>query len=213
MSEEKHTVVAISRQMGSGGSYIGYLLAKELKFKYIDREILRQAAKNLGTDESWLENYDERSSGIISNILRGFSFGTPEAGCVPPLHVPIYDKDLFTLECRIMNKIADKYNAVIVGRGGFYALKERPEVIKVFIHAPLKFRIKRLMKVQNISEREAQSMVDDSDQKRTRFIRNMVGVEWTDARNYHLCIDSSVIDFPLSVELIIRLIKEISAPR
>lgn len=203
-----HTVITISRQMGSGGSYTGYLLARELGFTYVDREILRLAAKHMGTDEKWLGRYDERSSGIIANILRGFSFGTPEAALVPPLQMPVYDRDLFVLECRIMNDIADRYSAVIVGRGGFHALRDRPLVVRVFIHAPLEFRVKRLMKVQDISSfDEAKSMVEESDRKRARFIKDMVGVDWTDAKNYHLCIDMSAFGFSESVEMIVRLVK------
>jgi cytidylate kinase len=210
MGNQIHTVVAISRQMASGGSYIGYLLAKKLMFKYIDREVLRQAAQELGTDVSRLAPYDERCSGIVSKILNGFSFGASEGTCVPPFQMPVYNKELYALECKIMNQIVDESDAVIIGRGGFYALRERPNMIRVFIHAPVNFRVKRLMKARNIIEREARLIVDDSDQKRTRFIRDMVGVNWTDAKNYHLCIDSSVIDFDLSVELIIKVVKKFS---
>jgi CMP/dCMP kinase len=211
MKKEIHTIVTISRPMASGGAHIGYLLAKKLNFKYFDREILQHAAKNLGTDEKWLENYDEKSSsGLISTILRGCSFGSPEAGYVPPFPVPVYDKDLFSLESNIINKIADKYNAVIIGRGGFHVLRERPKVLKVFIHAPMEFRVKHFMQDQNISEQKARSILHDSDQKRGKFILDMVGVNWTDLKNYHLCIDSSVIDFNLSVDLIARVVKELS---
>jgi len=212
MENRTNTIVAISRQMASGGSYIGYLLAKKLNFKYVDREILREAAKNLGTDEGWLQHFDERSSGIITKILSGFSLGAPETGTVIPLHPPVYDKDLYTLECKIMNQIVDNCHAVIMGRGGFYALKERPKVICVFIHAPMEFRIKRFMKVQNINEREARSALEESDRKRTKFIRDMAGVDWTDSRNYHLCIDSSMIDFNSIVDLILGFVNKLSVP-
>ena len=107
MGDKGHTAVTISRQMGSGGTYIGYLLAKEMGFKYIDREILRMAAKHLKTDTDWLENFDERSSGLLANILRGFALGTPETTCTAPLNRPVYDRELFTLECKIMNDMAD----------------------------------------------------------------------------------------------------------
>jgi CMP/dCMP kinase len=206
MGENEHTVVAISRQMASGGSYIGYLLAKKLTFKYIDREILRQAAKELGTDTRSLEHFDEKSFGIISKILRECSFETTDPACSSYFQSAVYDKELFEVECRIMNRIMDECNAVIIGRGGFCALGKRPKMASVFIHAPLEFRVKRLMKLQNMSEQEARETINDSDQKRAKFIRDMIGVNWTDARNYNLCIDSSVIDFELSVELITRLV-------
>jgi cytidylate kinase len=191
--------------MGSGGSYIGHLAARELGFTFVDREVLRQAAEHLGTEVSQLEHRDERSSGLIEKLLRGFFLGAPEApASFQHLKRPVYDRDLFSLECRIMNKIADHYNAVIIGRGGFFALRNRPagSVIRVFVHAPLEFRVRRVMKARNIPEAEARSIVEECDLRRSRFIRDMVGVEWTDARNYHLCIDSSVAGFPRCVEMI-----------
>jgi cytidylate kinase len=209
MGDKGHTAVTISRQMGSGGTYIGYLLAREMGFKYIDREILRLAAKHLKTDADWLENFDERSSGLLANILRGFALGTPETTCTSPLNRPVYDRELFTLECKIMNDMVDLHNAVIIGRAGFHALRDRLGVVRVFIHAPVEFRIKRLMKVQNITDiRQARADIEKSDQRKAKFIRDMVSVSWTDSLNYHLCIDSSRVSFEASVEMIMKLVEE-----
>ncbi|HVO65322.1 MAG TPA: cytidylate kinase-like family protein [Syntrophales bacterium] len=208
MGDKHHTAITISRQMGSGGTYIGYLLAKELGYKYIDREILRQASKHLKTETDWLAQYDERSSGLLSNLLRAFSLGTPEYTGVSTVRQPIYDRDLFTLECKIMNNIVDRHDAVIIGRGGFYALRNRPSVFRIFVHAPQEFRIKRLMKVKELTEAKAARLeIEESDIRKTRFIRDMVGVNWTDSLNYHLCIDSSMIDFSASVEMILNLVR------
>jgi CMP/dCMP kinase len=208
MSNEHHTAITISRQMGSGGTYIGYLLAKELGYKYIDREILRLASEHLKTGTGWLAQYDERSSSLLSNILRAFSVGTPES--ISMLHVqqPVYERDLFALECKIMNDILDHHDAVIIGRGGFYALRDRPAIFRIFVHAPLEFRVERLMKAQNLTDTKAARLeIDESDIRRSRFIRDMAGVTWTDALNYHLCIDSSIISFSLSVEMILKLVR------
>lgn len=210
MSTNPHRAITLSRQMGSGGSYIGYLAASKLGFKFIDREVLRQAADHLGTEVSQLEHQDERSSGLIEKLIRGFFLGAPEAATTAHhLKRPVYDRDLFSLECRIMNEIAERYSAVIIGRGGFHALRKRPagSVIRVFIHAPLEFRVHRVMKARNIVDAsEARSIIEESDRRRARFIRDMVGVEWTDAKNYHLCIDSSVAGFPRSVEMIAGMV-------
>ncbi len=207
---QPHRAITLSRQMGSGGSYIGHLAAREIGFTFVDREVLRQAAEHLGTEVSQLEHRDERSSGLIEKLLRGFFLGAPEApASFQHLKRPVYDRDLFSLECRIMNEIADRYNAVIIGRGGFFALRNRPagSVIRVFVHAPLEFRVQRVMKARNIPEAEARSIVEECDIRRSRFIRDMVGVEWTDARNYHLCIDSSAAGFPRCVEMIAGMIR------
>lgn len=212
MKERPHIAVTISRQLGSGGSYIGYLVAKELGFNYVDREILDRAAKHLGTDVGMLEHLDERSSGIIQDIIRGFSCGTTEAAYIPPLIQPVYSKDLFTLECKIMNEIVAWHSAVIIGRAGFYALRKHPSLIRIFIHAPQEIRIKRVMEVQNITDvRIARAEAEKSDRRRAKFVQDMAGVIWTDARNYHLCIDSSTAGFPACAEMIIGLVAKMSS--
>lgn len=208
MSTGAHRAITLSRQMGSGGSYIGTLAARELGFAFIDREVLRQAAEHLGTEVNQLECQDERSAGLLERLIRGFFLGAPEAPAnVRYLKRPVYDRDLFSLECRIMSGIAERCDAVIIGRGGFHALRNRPagSVIRVFVHAPLEFRVNRVMKARNVPEAEARAAIEESDRRRARFIRDMIGVEWTDAKNYHLCIDSSVAGFPRCVEMIVSM--------
>ncbi len=209
MEETPRTTIALSRQMGSGGTYIGYLAAKRLGFQYVDREILREAARQLEIDVGILEGLDERSSGLVENIIRAFAFGTPDARNTP-LRKPVYERDLFVVECRIMNEIAERYNAVIVGRAGSYALRDRPRVIRVFVHAPLQFRVRRIMKVQGLNDyRDAQTLVEEADRRRAKFIKDMTGSDWHDATRYHLCIDTSAIDFESSVAMISTLVRQI----
>ncbi len=209
MEETPKTSIAISRQMGSGGTYIGYLTAKKLGFQYVDREILREAARQLEVDVGVLEALDQRSSGLVGNLIRAFTFGAPDAHSTP-LRKPVYERDLFSVECRIMKGIAERYNAVIVGRAGFYALRDRPRVIRVFVHAPLDFRVRRIMRVHGMkNHREAQTLVEETDRRRARFIKEMTGADWYAAINYHLCIDASVIDFDASVAMIIGLVNRI----
>ena len=108
-----------------------------------------------------------------------------------------------------MNDIVDHYNAVIIGRGGFQGLKNRPDVVSVFIHAPLEFRIKRVMEVRGIKDvKKTQADVMESDRERTKFVRDVLGLDWTDARNFHLCIDSSVASLSVCAGMIITLVRE-----
>lgn len=207
MKENQFNIITISRQIGSGGTYIGYLVAKELGFKYLDREILQQAADKLGIEPGMLERHDGRSASLMENIVQSFCFSTPEMSNLPPLGRPVYSKDLFILESKIIKEIADSCNAVIIGRGGFYILKDKPNTIHIFVHASLDYRIEMIMKEQKIAdEKEAQKMIEESDHERTKFIRNMIGADWCDARNYHLCIDSSVIGLPDCVKMITQLV-------
>jgi cytidylate kinase len=209
MKVQNPKVITISRQMGSGGSYVGYLTAKELGFQYVDRELLRQAAERLHTDPEALEHLEERSPGLLEKITQGFSYGMPEIAVSPLRKQAVDYKELFALEGKIMNEIADYYRAVIVGRGGFYILRNRPEVFRVFIHAPQEFRLNRLMAAQKTNDiKELKARLKESDQVRARFIKEMAGVDWTDSRNYHLCFDSSMIDFSTITTVIVNWVKK-----
>jgi len=206
--EKWNKVVTISRQMGSGGTYVGCEVSKALGFVYVDREILRRAARLLNRDAASLEGYEGKSSGFIQNFLRTFTLGAPEAGYVTR-ELPVYDRDLFVLENNIISEIVSKHNAVIMGRGAFHLLKDRPETVHLFIHAPRDYRVEQIMKDGSSADlREAQARVEESDRRRTRFIRDMVGTEWTDARNYHLCIDSSTVSISESARLAIDFVKK-----
>jgi cytidylate kinase len=207
MSEKAHRAITISRQMGSGGTYLGYLLARKLDFTYIDREILRQAAQCLNADIEKLACIEGRSSGLLSRILQGFALGTPEAPNMPPLDRPVYDRELFTVEGRIMNELADLSDVVIIGRGAFHALRSRPGAIHVFAHAPLEFRIQRVVKVQKSTDvKQARAEIEESDQAKARFIKNMTGRNWTDSLNYSFCLDMSRVSFESSVEVIVSML-------
>ncbi len=203
-------LVTISRQFGSGGAYIGQSVAKRLGYEYIDREILRQAARYLGREEEALSGREERLTGFWESFFNAFAVGIPEAGYVPPPIRPVYDKDLFDAEAAIMNEMADRHNAVVVGRGGFHILKGRTGLANVFIHAPKEFRVKRAMDVYNIPAIEdAASLVEDMDRERGKFIRAMTGADWTDARNYHLSIDTGRVDFVSAEEMVLRLVESV----
>jgi cytidylate kinase len=197
--------ITISRQMGSGGSYIGQLVARRLGFRYIDKEILSEAAKRLGTDERFLAGRDQKLSGFLDNFLRTLSYGNVSV-IIPPAGPPISDKELFTLECTIMEEIARRGSSVIVGRGAFQVLKGLPGTVRIFMHAPLEFRTNRIMQAQDLADvQHAESKLRESDQQKSKFVWDMLHVHWADARNYHLCVDTSLMDFDSVTQLICQL--------
>jgi len=209
MGKRATVVVTIARQLGSGGSFIAQQLARRLDYKYMDREILLEAARQLGHSEELLLSQEERRSPLWEKILRAFSPGVPEAAYVPPPVPLALDKELFQAEAKIIRNVSDLYNAVIVGRGAVHILKGRPGLIHVFIHAGKEFRIRRVMEIYGIRDPgEAHSMVERSDGQRADFIRAMAGAAWTDARNYHLCVDTGIVGFPLAEAWVAQLAKE-----
>jgi CMP/dCMP kinase len=213
MSEKRTVVITISRQISSGGAYIGHLLARKLGYKYVEREILHTAAKELDVEISELSKLDERHTGFLENLIKSFVFGTPEAPYVPPSRRPVYDLELFEAESRIIKAMADRYNAVIVGRGGYFVLRGRPFVLNVFIHAPMDFRIKRFQQFHDVSEKQAHEEIEYSDHQREKFLKTMTDTDRYDARNYHLCINSAIIGFEAAEKIIIGLADKMQKER
>jgi cytidylate kinase len=202
-------VVTIARQLGSGGSFLGQQLARRLDYKYMDREILREAARRLGHSEEVLLGQEERISPLWEKILRAFSPGAPEAHYVPPPVPLVLDKELFQAEAKIIREVSDLYDAIIVGRGAVHILKGRPGLVHVFLHAAKEFRIRRIMEVYGLSDPgQARSMIERSDAQRAAFVQSMAGAGWTDARNYHLCVDTSIVGFPLAEAWVAQLVNE-----
>jgi cytidylate kinase len=203
-------LITISRQMGSGGAYLGRRVADRLGFRYVDRDILKQATEHLGESEETVAFREERVSGFLENILKGFIYGSPETAYVPPSIRPVYDVELFNAEAGIIENIADKHNAVIVGRAGFHVLKDRPGLVSIFLHAPEDFRIRRVTEAYNLSSpAEAATLIKQSDTQRKRFIKTVAGVDWTDARCYGFCINSAAAGLAAAEEMIVELAERV----
>lgn len=201
---ERHISIAISRQMGSGGTLVGKNAADRLGFSYMNREILRQAAASLHEDENILSLREERVSSFMENLLDSLCICAPEGGYSPPPIRPIHNRELFVTETEIIRSIASRCSSVIVGRGAFHILHGNPHLITVFIHAPLPFRCKRVMEIYGIpSAGEAEEIVLDSDRQRSKFIRTIADVDCNDARNYHLSIDTSLTGFDFATDIVV----------
>lgn len=207
METDRPFAIAISRQLGCGGSYIGRLAAQRLGYRYVDREVLRQAARLLGVMEEEVRDREERLTRAWEEILKILSLAGPESIYVPPPMPMIYDKDLYEAESAILKKIAGERSCVIVGKGGAYILKGHPRLLRVFLHAPLDFRISRLMRIFGIADpAETRARIATSDENRKRFHRSMAGVDWTDARNYDLCINTAAVGFIEAREMIVSFV-------
>jgi len=206
--------VAISRQRGSGGSYVGRQVAQCLDLKYIDRELLRDAAEYLHKEESGRIPRQRAEASWWAQIGNAFALGGPEILYVPPSPAAVYEGDLFEREDRLIREIVTDHVAVIVGRGVAQLLRGRRDVVTVFVHAPERWRADRIRQVYGVAEAAAAlRMLQESDRDRTRFVRRLAGLDWTDARNYDLAINTATIGFGGAVDLICRAVASRLEPR
>jgi cytidylate kinase len=201
--------ITLGRQLGSGGSYVGRQVAQRLGYAYLDSQILRQAAEELDMDEAELRDRDGRLQTFWEKLVAVLTVGWPDGVYVPPPHM-ISDELLVETQQRLISDLAVKGPCVFLGRGAFHFLRGKVPLLNVFVHAPIGFRVERVMSVYHAqSEDEAIKMIERSDHERRRFIRTFTGVEWLDVRNYHLSIDSGIVDFGTAVDMIASLAERV----
>ncbi len=203
------TTITIARQLGSGGSYLGQVLASRLGLKYIDREVLHRAAEEFGCDERELEARSERVTPFWESFWQGLALGTAAAPYIPPPLRPLSDKDLFNKQTEIVKSLARDKDCVIVGYGGALILPAHPGKLNIFCHAPLEFRTRRVIELyQAGTDADARRMIQESDETRKRYFMEMTGKDWARAENYHLAIDTSLLPLDGMAELLLELLKQ-----
>lgn len=204
-----HLVVTIARTMGAGGSLVGRRLAERLQIRYLDREILVEAARRLKRDPEALESLDERHLSFWERTRLAYAGGAPEAPYLPP-PIAVDDMDLFDTQKAIMREAAERGSAVVVGRASFAVLAGLPGHLSVFLHAPLADRVRRVQKIYRLgSLEEAREVVEQCDQDRERFVKAASGLAWRDLGNYHLCLDTSRLGTAGAVEILVQACREV----
>ena len=181
-------VITISREYGSGGRAIGEKLAKELGIPFYNKELILMAAKESGLSEEYIKKAEQQKS---TSFLYGLYMGAQQ--------LPMNDQ-IFLIQSKIIREIAEKGPCVIVGRCADYVLRERKDLLSVFIHAPLSFRAQRAQKVYEKTAINIEDFVKKKDKKRAAFYNYFSQNKWGDARHYHLAISSVYgVDFAVEV--------------
>jgi CMP/dCMP kinase len=202
MTQELPFVISISRQLGSGGAYVGQQLASKLQVAYIDREIINKTAKQLQVSENQIESRDERRTPLWRSILTSSAYISPAVYLPPPISEPS-DKELYQTESDIIEQISKNFSAVIVGRGGSYILRNHPRHMSIFLHGAQAYRIKRIQKLYKLDEEKARKIIETGDKARGIYLKALTGMDWMDCRQYHLCIDTSVTSLDKVIELLL----------
>lgn len=205
MQELSPTIITISRQIGSGGAFIGQKLAKELDMSYVDREIITQAAKEFSLLEEDLESLDEKTPSFWQCFFQS-SICSPDVYLPPQFFIPT-EEALFKVETQIIKRIAKNRSAIIIGRCGSHILRDHPRHFSIFLHAEASFRAKRIQELYKLSEKEAVKMMEQSDGERARYHQLLVDKPWSDATQYDLCINTSKVGIENAIALIDEAIK------
>ncbi|MCR5792133.1 MAG: cytidylate kinase-like family protein [Lachnospiraceae bacterium] len=202
---KKHFVITIARGYGSGGRTIGRMLAEKLGISYYDREIVRKASEDSGINEALFNQADEK---LKKNLLGKLRRKKYDGSVLPPESSAfVSDDNLFNLQAKMIKEVAEKESCVIVGRCADYILKDRDDVISLYVHAPMEHCLDTLESMFSESRKDLRKKVEDIDKHRAAYYKYYTGRDWNDAHNYNLCIDTSKLTFEQGVEMVEAYLK------
>jgi cytidylate kinase len=206
-------IVTISRQFGAGGSSVAAIVAAELGAEIVDKKLVDEVARRLTLEPSQVEAEAERPRTLLERLVRSFSALEPGmgAGWSPPYPDPLFDprKEIIHITEQVIREVATGGNAVIVGRGAGFLLRDRPDAFHVFLRAPEAARVKVLMERFGLSEPQARRKMHETDSNRAAYIRQLYGRDWCDPDEYDLVVNTGRIRYGATAGLIMFGLKEI----
>lgn len=201
----QNIVITIARQYGSGGRLIGKMLSEELGIPYYDRQLLQLASDDSGINEKLFAGADEK---VKATALFRIAKKVYNGELIPPDKDDFVSNDnLFNYQAKIIKELAEEDSCVIIGRCADFVLKDYPNVISVFIHADEDKCAERIGEIRRMEPKELRKHMADVDKRRGTYYKYYTGKEWSDARNYDICLDSGKLGYRGCVEAIKQQIK------
>ena len=189
-------VITIEREFGSGAASIAAQLANHLGWKLWDQLLTEEIARLANVERSAVMRCDERMDSRLHRLAKTFWRGSYERNSAS-LGNQIFDTDrMMSMMQEIMNKIGQEGNAVIVGRGAPFFLRENPGAFHVFLYAPRSEKIRRVI-ADGRSQQEAAEMVDSVDRERIAYVKHYFNADWPTRSLYHVMINTAVGNEPV----------------
>ena len=189
-------IITVSREFGSGGRTVGKKVAEQLGIPCYDSELIQKIAEESGFAENYVKEAGEYTpGGFLASALSNRAFG------------PTNEDILWEIQCRVISELAEKGPCVIVGRCADYILQDKAKCLKVFIHADMAFRAKRIVEVYGEREQSPEQRLHDKDKRRAAYHRFYTNMKWGYAQNYHITLDSGELGIDKCADIIADLYK------
>ena len=191
-------IITISREFGSGGRYIGEEVARKLGIAYYDKNIISQIAEKSGLSPEYIQENAELSpkKGLFAYALAGRDI----------IGKSVEDM-VYEAQRKVILDLAKKEPCVIIGRNADYILKDRDDVLNVFIHGDMPEKIQRITDLYNVEKQKAVKMMEDTDKRRKTNYNFYTDQNWGKASNYTLCLNSSQLGYDRCEKIIMECSK------
>ena len=190
-------IITISREFGSGGRFIGEEVAKKLGIAYYDKNIINEIAEKSGLSPEYIQESAELSpkKGLFAYAFAGRDITGKSV-----------EDMVYEAQRKVILELADKEPCVIIGRNADYILKDRDDVLNVFIHGDAPEKIQRITRLYNVEEQKAVKMIADTDKRRMANYNFYTNQKWGKADNYTLCLNSSQLGYDRCEKIIMECI-------
>lgn len=213
MNLKEKFVIAINRELGSGGRTVGEKLAAKLGVDFYDKALVKALEEKYHLTVEEIENLKGRKNNWWSDFSRVVSVGETMRNQYYSIAVDdepklVTTQQIFKVEKEMLLAMAENGSCVITGRSGFFVFRHHPNHINVLIQAPMEKRIQRLMKKQNMSAEEAEKTIRRIDKMRDNYVTKYTGESRYDTRNYDLVINMDSITEDDAAALIMQYIED-----
>ncbi len=198
-------VITIGRSFGSGGRALGKLIADKLGIGFYDKKLLVKAAEKAGYNLEYLEKNDERAPQIMGGVIP-FSMGfypmswLGDNGCA--------SDGIYKAQCDFIHELAGTEPCVIVGRSADYILRDVPNVVNIFVHAPKADCARRIVeRMESTTEAQAMALAERTNKLRANFYNFYTDKRWGRADSYDLCLDSSLLPLDELADFVIDYVR------
>ncbi|MBD5296076.1 MAG: cytidylate kinase-like family protein [Bacteroides sp.] len=195
-------IIVVGRQFGSGGRRIGKALAEAFGLEYYDKEVLSEAARQFGYSPDIFARYDERRPSPLRSLFSN-AFGVADS-----YENSMSSEGIYERQSRVIRKLAEKSGCVFVGRSADYILRDHPRLVSVFLHAPIDKRAEAIVARGDApSIEKGMDMARRLDSNRENFYNYFAGDGWGRADNYHLSLDSALLGYEGTLDVIRNFIR------
>ena len=210
MNKNEKFVITINREVGTGGRTIGRKLAEKLSVKYCDKAIVDGLTQKFGLNIQRIEEIKAQKKSWWNDINNYYNILVNSTSQPMEAEVKIDNASMFETEKHILQEIATQTSCVIAGRTGFMIFREWPNHLNIFIQASMEHRVQRVMRRQNVSEKEAREIIAKLDASRETYIKKYEETSRYDTRNYQLVISMDDLSEDGAVDVIMSYIDRTS---
>lgn len=192
-SLENHVIITIAREYGSGGRYVGKLIANKLGINLYDKNFIIKVAEKTGLSTEYIENNEQKRTNL-ANLNNGYYTGLSN------------EDELFVKEAEVIKELAERQSCVIIGRCADFVLKDKPNVIKVFIYSNNENKIKRATEIYGLDKKNAEKEITKLNKLRANHYKHYTGSDWDNPENYDICLNSDALGVEKTAELICEIV-------